>query len=242
MSITTHNQGFLNISVAIVIASVFIAGAIIFSGGRESSSGKKLIASTGSAGNEQASAAIPQGNTSVRPITEDDHIRGNARAAITIVEYSDFECPFCSRFHPTLARITNDFPDDVRWVYRHFPLSQIHSRAREASIASECVASLAGNEAFWEFSDRLFANQQDLSASLYKQAAVDLGITEGAFEDCLSSPEASDAVDADLEDAIASGGRGTPHSVIIGPDGNGTPISGALPYEQIASFIQQIIQ
>lgn len=223
---------------AIIVASLFIAGAIIFSGNRISS---PELGKTALAGNENSvNADVPRGEVTVRPVTDDDHIRGNPSAPITIVEYSDYECPFCSRFHPTLARILEDFPNDVRWVYRHFPLSQIHSSAREASVASECAASLGGNDIFWEFSDRLFANQQNLNTSLYRQIASDLNISTDAFNACLSSKEASDAVDADLQDATASGGRGTPYSVIIGPDGKGTPVSGALPYEQIAAFIGQI--
>lgn len=91
-----------------------------------------------------------------RPISENDHIYGNKDAKVTVIEYSDFECPFCRSFHPVVERAVNSFDGEVNWVYRHFPLEAIHPNARNMAHASECVAELGGNDAFWAFSDQLF--------------------------------------------------------------------------------------
>ena len=89
-------------------------------------------------------------------VSDQDHIRGNRGAKVTLIEYSDFECPFCARFHPTTLQILDEYGDDVALVYRHFPLDQIHPSARPAAIASECIAELGGEEAFWSFVDEVF--------------------------------------------------------------------------------------
>jgi protein-disulfide isomerase len=91
----------------------------------------------------------------VNPVTESDHIKGNPTADIVIVEYSDFDCPFCGRFHATLEQIVAN-NDDVAWVYRHFPLAQLHPNAAAVAAAAECVAKLNGNDAFWTFADGYF--------------------------------------------------------------------------------------
>ena len=88
------------------------------------------------------------------PVSSDDHIKGSVEATVTIVEYSDFDCPFCTRFHGTMNNIVSKYSgDDVAWVYRHFPLEQLHPQAKAVAVASECVAKLGGNEAFWTFAD-----------------------------------------------------------------------------------------
>lgn len=102
-----------------------------------------------------------------RPVTNDDFIRGTSDASLTVVEYSDFECPFCSRHHPTLDRLVSE-DSDVRWVYRHFPLASIHPQATAAALAGECVAEQAGNDGFWYFADFIFANQQLLQTAPYQ--------------------------------------------------------------------------
>ena len=92
-------------------------------------------------------------------VDQGEHIRGNTNAPLTIIEYSDFQCPYCAKFHPTMKQLTETFPGQIKWVYRHLPLTNIHSNAVPAAVASECVARLAGNDAFWEFADNLFVAQ-----------------------------------------------------------------------------------
>ncbi len=92
----------------------------------------------------------------VSPVTADDNIKGSLDAPIKIVEYSDFDCPFCSRFHASMNQIAEN-NDDVVWAYRHMPLDQLHPNARTVAQISECVAKLGGNDAFWAFADGYLA-------------------------------------------------------------------------------------
>jgi len=106
-----------------------------------------------------AGGSLPQATDITIPeVTEDDHIRGNTDAKVFFVEYSDIDCPFCSQLHETMIDVVDNYdPGDVAWVYRHFPLTNIHPTAAVKAEASECIAELGDNDAFWEFLDILFA-------------------------------------------------------------------------------------
>ena len=230
---TAYNQNSYVIPGAIIIFGIIIAGALLLTG----SNLQSVQGNTAGFGNNLSPTA-----ESVRPIDKNDHILGNANAKISIVEYSDFECPFCRRLHPTLARIVEESDGDVRWVYRHFPLTSIHSRALSASLASECAAELGGNDVFWKFAGGLFENQSALGRDLYARLATQSGISESKFISCLDSEKYSEHVQADRENAIASGGGGTPFNIIINEKGEVFPFSGALPYEQIKQIIEAALQ
>lgn len=113
----------------------------------------KLILET--ARNEAGLSATGAETDNVNPITADDYIKGSADAPIKVIEYSDYDCPFCSRFHTTMIDVMED-EEDVAWVYRHFPLVQLHPEAPAVARAAECVGEIAGNDAFWEFTDGYF--------------------------------------------------------------------------------------
>ena len=185
----TNTQHGYGIPLAIVIAGVLISVAVFLTNGNNNS----VASNTGSAHNRNQ----PSGE--FRMPSEDDHLRGNPDAPIKIVEFSDFECPFCSRLHPTLTRIVED-NDDVAWVYRHFPLSS-HSNAFSAAIASECIARVGGNNAFWNFADVAFANQRQLGNRFYEEFVQEAGLDVGAFRACLNNKEIAenDKVDVELE-------------------------------------------
>ena len=218
------------ISGAIILGSIIIASAVIFT----NSKGAGGAIANNNANNENQEITI-------REVSSDDHIKGDPNAPITIVEYSDFECPFCQRVHPTIDQIVSDYPGDVNWVYRHYPLTNSHFNAQSSAIASECVAKLAGNEAFWQFADSLFNNQTTLGNELYKSLASDLDIDADDFNSCLSDKSIAEEVNKDRDEVIKAGGRGTPYSIIIDKDGNMTPLSGALPYESWQQIIEQMI-
>lgn len=96
----------------------------------------------------------------IRKVTEDDNIRGNINADIKVVEYSDFKCPYCGTFHDAMKQVVDNYEDDkVAWVYRHFPIPQLHPKAPGIAQASECAGEIGGQEAFWQFADEVFANQ-----------------------------------------------------------------------------------
>ena len=166
-------------------------------------------------------------------ITKNDHVRGNFDAPITLVEYSDFECPYCEKHFPILSKILNDYKGQVRLVYKHFPLS-FHKNAQKAAEASEC-ASEQGK--FWEYHDKLFENQPGgYSIAGFKQWASDLGLDASQFNDCFDSGKYASKVQADLVDGQNRGVGGTPATFV-----NGQLVSGAVPYESFKTVIDQIL-
>lgn len=185
-----------------------------------------------------AAAAVPAPTaTGVPAVTEDDHIRGNEDAPITIIEYSDFQCPYCSRFHPTMLQVMDEYTDSVRWVFRHFPLS-FHAEATPAANAAEC-ASEQGK--FWEYADELFANQSSLGSEFYATLASDLGLNTTQWQDCFDTGKYNDVVEAQAQAGGAAGVSGTPGSFVIDTDGNAIPIKGALPFSSVAAAIDSVL-
>jgi protein-disulfide isomerase len=168
------------------------------------------------------------------PVVSDaDWSRGDANAPVTIVEYSDYQCPFCGRFHPTMLQVMADYKGKVRWIYRHFPLS-FHPNAEPAAEAAEC----AGEQGkFWEFSDAMFANQDSESPDFYLSTAVKLGVNKAKFQDCVSSKKYSSKIQAQSQGGAAAGVNGTPGSYVIDKNGQVQEIRGALPYESVKAMI-----
>jgi len=224
-----RNVSTYGIPLAIVVAGLFIAGAIVAGGG-----GNNTTVSAG--GHPQGN----QGGANLRLPDDTDHVRGNPDAQVAIVEFSDLECPFCARLHPTLKRIIEE-DANVKWVYRHFPLTTIHSRALSAAVAAECIARLGGNDAFWSFTDAGFADQNLLGDQWYRTMASSFGIDLQAFASCTSDRSVVADIQADLREATATGGRGTPYAIIITASGRLEPFSGALPYEQVRGLVDQAL-
>lgn len=184
----------------------------------------------------------------LRPVSKDrDHIRGNPDAPVTLIEYSDFECPFCKSFHPTVKKVVEESNGQVRWVYRHFPLDQIHPvKARKEAAASECAAELGGNDAFWKFADRFFEvtpsnNKTDIDTVL-PRIAREIGLNEAKFASCLASGRHDKRVEEDYQNAVAAGGRGTPWSVVVWKSGRIYPLSGAQPYASVKQLVELAAQ
>ena len=179
----------------------------------------------------------------LRPVSKErDHIRGNPDAPVTLVEYADFECPFCKRFHPTVVKVIDDSGGQVRWVYRHFPLDELHPvKARREAAASECAAELGGNEAFWKFADRFFeltpSNNNTAIDTVLPQVAREIGLDPARFASCLASGRHDRRVAEDVQNAVATGGRGTPWSIIVSKSGRTYPLSGAQPYAAVKQIV-----
>ncbi|MGH6886162.1 MAG: DsbA family protein, partial [Geminicoccales bacterium] len=167
---------------------------------------------------------------------------GNPDAPVTLIEYSDLECPFCKSFHPTVKKLVDESNGQVRWVYRHFPLDQIHPvKARKEAAASECAAELGGNDAFWRFADRFFEvtpsnNKTDIDAVL-PRIAREIGLDAAKFASCLASGRHDRRVEEDVQNAIATGGTGTPWSIIVSKSGKTYPLSGAQPYGAVKQLV-----
>jgi protein-disulfide isomerase/copper chaperone CopZ len=233
-----QNRNFLPLNnnlllpLSVIIAGLIIAGAIIFTNSNNISQ-------------KQAAQVLPNNNPTVeqpqkqnRPakaefkITQDDHIRGDFNAPITLVEFSDFECPFCARHFPTLNKILSDYQGKVRLVYKHFPLP-FHPNAQKAAEASECAAEQGK---FWEYHDKLFENfSQGYSLEKFKQWAKELGLDANRFNNCLDSGKYAQKVQKDIQEGNQKGVNGTPATFV-----NGQLISGALPYEAFKQIIDNL--
>jgi len=183
--------------------------------------------------------AAPSGQINIQPVSSEDYIRGDIESAqVVIVEFSDIDCPFCSRFHPTMKQVLGDYVGKVAWVYRHFPLDSLHPQARAKAEAAECVGSLGGNDVFWQYLDLLYEQEVDDLVAFAKNVGVD----ETKFNDCVKANTFKDKVQNQYQDAINSGGQGTPYSVVLTRDGQRVPISGALPIANIKSIIDPLLQ
>jgi len=224
----SETKGFeLTPSISIIIAGAVIAGAIVFTN----------MSSTAPATGLEPQQPTAGANVSAPSVQ--DHIVGSPSAPIVLIEYSDFECPFCSLVHPTIKRIVSESNGQIAWIYRHFPLESIHPEARPSAIASECVAEQLGNDGFFAFADALFADQNKLSSQYYAQLAAELGADRAAFSACVASDKFAQKIDAQAQEAMKNGGQGTPFTIVYG-NGVQVPASGALPYEQFMSVINGV--
>lgn len=206
-------------------------------GGGQSSGGRVVAPSGGQVAPPAGGGTAPT-SIVLAPVQDDEHIRGNKNAKITLVEYSDFECPFCSRFLPSVEQALAKYPNDLRVVYRHFPLRSIHPEAANAANASECAAEQGK---FWEYHDELFARQATLGTATYSQIATELGLKMAQFDECVSSQKYASVVQADEASSQQAGAQGTPYSILVGPDGQQSVVNGAQPFEVIDAAIQQML-
>lgn len=232
-----HDSHLYFIPLAIIIAGALIGGGLAYGL-------NGLNSGTLSAGPQPQipNEPLPPANIELRAVAAEDHIRGDVNAPITIVEYSDLECPFCKRFHPTMQQVMEGYKGKVRWVYRHFPLTELHSKALKEAEATECAAEQGK---FWEYTDRLFEitpSNDGLDLALLPQIAKDVSIDVEKFNACLSSGKYVNHIQDDAADAVKAGGQGTPYSVIISPKGNKTPIPGAYPFERVAAIIDEALK
>lgn len=161
-------------------------------------------------------------------VAADGPAKGPEDAPVTIVEFSDFECPFCSRVLPTLEQVEENYGDQVRIVFRQFPLN-IHPNAQKAAEASLCAHDQGK---FWEMHDAMFADQQNLGVANLKAKAQEIGLDGEQFDQCLDSGKYADEVAADMRAGVEAGVSGTPALFV-----NGQLVAGAVPYEQLAEKI-----
>lgn len=175
-----------------------------------------------------------------------DHIRGDfSKATVAVVEYSDFECPFCKRVHPTYQQIMDAYPDDVVWVYRHFPLN-FHANAQKEAEASECANELGGNDAFWKYTDAIFekttSNGTGFPLENLVPLAKELGLNESKFKSCLDGGTYAKHVQDDMSGGSAAGVNGTPGNIVVNlkTDENRV-ISGAVPFAIFKTAIDALL-
>ncbi len=197
---------------------------------------------------KQQAQAAKRAQLARKVVPNRDHIRGTAAADISLIEYSDFECPYCKRFHGTPSDVLKRHDGKVNWVYRHFPLEFHNPAARREAIASECAAKLGGNDIFWEFIDEVFANTQSNGKGLPEGKAegviaAELGMKPEEFSRCMEDSAIAKRVDEDSADGAAAGVSGTPATVVRN---NRTGVSewvvGAQPPAAFDAAIQRVLK
>jgi protein-disulfide isomerase len=224
------------IPAAIVIAGALIAGAMFFAQPKQQMAAQQ--------GNNQPAGPVAVDQV-VKGVQKDDYVVGNRDAKVVIVEFSDSECPFCKLFHDTMNKLMNEYGDSgkVAWVYRHYPIPQLHQKAKAEAIAQECAGKLGGNEAFWKFTNNLYAvtpSNAGLDHTQCGAMATKAGVDAAAFASCVKNQDTLPEVEADIKEGEALGVNGTPQSFLI-VNGKQTAIEGAQRYESVKQMIEQAL-
>ncbi len=213
---------------AVVLAGVIIAGVILYTNAHPAA---PTVA-------DAAAQNLPA-NVNVPAPSAQDHIIGSPDAKVVLIEYSDFECPFCNLVYPTLKTIVANSGGQVAWVMRSFPLKSIHPEANPAANAAECIAEQLGSTGYFKFADAVFANQDKMNGAYYAQLAKQFGADMTKYNTCFSSNKYQSKIDAETADAQNNGGQGTPYTIVYG-GGKQIPVSGAQPAANFMSVISSI--
>jgi protein-disulfide isomerase len=164
------------------------------------------------------------------PVTSADHIRGPADAPVTLVEYGDYECPHCGLAHPIVRAVQKQFGNQLRFVFRHFPLQQVHPHAESAAESAEFAGA---HGRFWEMHDGIYENQDQLGLPLLFALAGVLGLSESGLRHALANGEFAPTVRAHFLNGVRSGVNGTPTFFI-----NGRRHDGTYAFEDLVSAIE----
>jgi len=180
------------------------------------------------------------------PITGADMVRGDlSKAKLVMVEYSDYECPFCKTFHTTLQNIMKDYGTDVAWIYRDFPLS-FHQNAQKEAEAAKCVAELGGKDAFWKFTDAIYSrttsNGTGFALEKLGPLAKEVGVNQAKFQTCLDSGKFASKIQEELAGGSAAGVDGTPGTILLTKDGRSDLITGAQSAATVKSKIDALLK
>lgn len=214
----------------IVVAGAMIAGAVFLVG----------------KGGTPSPAANGSQKTTARPYDPSvDHILGNPSAPVKVIEYADLECPYCKTFQTTMHQVMDHYglSGKVAWVYRPFPLGQLHSKAPQEAAAAECAADQGGDAAFYKYIDKLYEvtpSENNLDLAQLPIIAGQVGLNVATFNQCLSSGKYTKKIQASYDEAIALGGQGTPYIlVMVGSDA--VTLQGAQPYDSMRAAIDAVI-
>ena len=230
---TEHKESAINppkqgnqIASAIIIAGLIIGGAVLLKG-------------------NSAPTTRNTDNTTFqgRGVKADEHIIGSKDAKIVIIEYSDTECPFCKTFHNTMQKVVKESAGEVAWVFRHYPIPQLHQKATYEAEATECAWEQGGNDAFWNYTNRLFEvtpSNDGLAKSELPKIAAYVGLDVTTFNTCLENGKYKEKVANDVSDGAKAGVRGTPSSFILVKGKLVDTIPGALPYDAVMEMLAEI--
>jgi protein-disulfide isomerase len=195
---------------------------------------------------EQVRMAQEKAKKVRHPSPDRDHIRGNPKAIISLIEYSDFECPYCKRFHDTAKKLLAAHGDELNWVWRYYPLSFHNPGTQSESEAAECAAELGGNDAFWRYTDAIIARTtsggKGFPIDQLTPLAKELGLDGQAFQQCLDSGRTAGRVAEDLKEGASIGITGTPGNILLNNEtGEVRVLSGALPQATFDASIKELL-
>jgi protein-disulfide isomerase len=168
------------------------------------------------------------------PVGPDDHASGPEDAKLVVVEYGDYQCPYCGQAFPIVEKLRTTFADSMRFVFRNFPLAEVHAHAEAAAEVAEAVG-LQGK--FWEVHDALFQNQRDLSDAALRRYIKDVGADVDQAMSDIAAGGPGQRVEADFEGAIRSGANGTPTFFV-----NGVRYDGSWMYEPFAEYLSEVLE
>lgn len=235
--VETKQKDNLSIPLAIVFSGILIAGAILFT---EKPTTTVAVADQVPA-KTQVGADTQQAPTELLAIKPDDHVLGNPNADVVIVEYSDAQCPFCQRFHETMLKIMDVYGKNgqLAYVYRHFPLDQIHPYAQKGGEALECAAEQGGNTAFWKLEDKFFEpDTESIAPDQIPKLAAAIGLDQDKMATCIASGRFEERVKRDFTEGVTIGVKGTPYTVIWNKKtGKQMAINGAYPYDNVKTVV-----
>ena len=230
-TVTFKRSHFYAVLVVLAFAVGIFAGYIVW--GRQSSPTQNVVqAQQPQQGTVAApSVAVPTAQVTRYDVPTDGFpSTGPADAPIVIVEFSDFQCPFCKRFYDeTYRKLIDAYPNKIRFVFRHLPLTSIHPEAFPAAEASMCANE---QNAFWDYHDKIFENQDKLGGELYSQIARDLKLDTEKFAQCVAARKYKDLVQQDSDFAVRLGIQSTPTFFV-----NGLALVGAQPFEMFKQVI-----
>ncbi|MFH1426020.1 MAG: thioredoxin domain-containing protein [Candidatus Kerfeldbacteria bacterium] len=230
--------GVVTSAAVISIAGFIVMLVIVLDDGEKDDNDKKVNTNTDTVAAADTGAAAPTADGSV----DLEGLRNNrGEGDVTIIEYSDIDCPYCKQYHDTAKDVLEKYDGRVKLSYKHFPLTSLHPEAASKANAAEC----AGDQGlFWEFLDAMFdSSTEKVADGSLVTLAGDTGLDAGQFEECLNGGDFDGQVSTDASEAQSLGGNGTPFSVIVDGDGNVlTTISGALSLDSMSQKIEPFLE
>lgn len=243
---TAFLVGFVGAVLVLCTIGFFVLLGVVFKGDETKVKGteKTVINNTETTDTGSEAESLTEAAGTVVDLNSKDHVRGDKDAVITLIEYSDYECPYCKNFNNTLKELMDAYQGKIKWAYRHFPLS-FHANAQKEAEAAECAAELGGNNVFWEFSDAIYdrttSNGTGFALADLPKLAVELGLNKTEFNKCLDSGKYADYVKKAITEGTAAGIAGTPGVIIIDAKGNKQLIKGAYPIDMMKQIIDGIL-
>lgn len=250
VSITPKKLFFLGLLAGLLIIGLPTAGYV--TGSRIGTGGLSFGNNTNNAQNNDQAQGPPQppgapgyaqAPGKVKAVSKDEYIYGDPKAQLTIIEYSDTECPYCKRFHLNPKQVVDESNGKVNWVYRHFPLS-FHVNAQKQAEAIECAGSLGGSKKHWDYLNKIFEKTASGGTGFdntnLTPLAKEVGLDEKKFKECLDSGKMAQKVQSDFQEGQAAGVDGTPGNILLRKDGKNLLVPGAVSAAELKQEIEKL--